>query len=155
MNKTAVFPGSFDPVTIGHVDIVTRALAVFDNIVIGIGVNSSKQSLFPLEKRMEWLGKVFEGEPNIEVEQYQGLTVDFCNNVGAKFIVRGLRSVADFEFERTIAQMNRSMYGDIETVFIVSSPELSAVNSTIIREILKNGGDVSKFVPAAIDLSLD
>jgi len=155
MNKTALFPGSFDPVTIGHVDIVNRALSIFDNIVIGIGVNSSKQSLYTLDRRLESLGKIFDSESRVTVEQYQGLTVDFCNKLGAKFILRGLRTSADFEFERTIAQMNKSMYGDIETVFILSTPELSAVNSTIVREIIKNGGEASKFVPAGIDLSLD
>ena len=156
MNTTALFPGSFDPVTTGHVDIVSRALSIFDNIIIGVGVNSSKKSLYGVEKRMEWLGKVFEGESKISVEQYTGLTVDFCNKIDAKFILRGLRSSADFEFERSIAQMNRSMHGHIETVFILSSPELSAISSTIVREIIKNGGDVSKFLPAGIDLlSLD
>ena len=154
MNRTALFPGSFDPVTIGHMDIVHRALAMFDNIVIGIGVNSSKNTLYSAERREEWLGKVFEGKVNVSVKQYEGLTVDFCNKIGAKFILRGLRTSADFEYERAIAQMNRSMHGDIETVFILSSPELSAINSTIVREIIKNGGEASKFVPAGIDLSL-
>jgi pantetheine-phosphate adenylyltransferase len=154
MNRTALFPGSFDPVTIGHVDIVKRSLSLFDNIVIGIGVNSSKTTLYAIEKRKEWLSKVFEGQEKVRVEQYEGLTVDFCNEIGAKFILRGLRTSADFEFERSIAQMNRSMHGDIETVFILSSPGLSAVNSTIVREIIKNGGEASKFVPAGIDLSL-
>ena len=154
MKKTALFPGSFDPVTIGHVDIVNRSLSLFDNIVIGIGVNSSKKSMYAIEKRKEWLGKVFEDKEKISVQQYEGLTVDFCNEIGAKFILRGLRTSADFEFERAIAQMNRSMHGDIETVFILSSPGLSAVSSTIVREIIKNGGEASKFVPAGIDLSL-
>jgi len=155
MNKTAIFPGSFDPITIGHLDLINRSLSVFDNIVIGIGVNSAKQSLYSLERRTDWIGKVFENEPKVSVETYEGLTVDFCNKIGAKFILRGLRTSADFEYERIIAQMNRSMYGEIETIFILSAPELSAVNSTIVREIIKNGGEASKFVPAGIDLSLD
>ena len=155
MSRTALFPGSFDPITIGHVDIVNRALSVFDKIVIGIGVNSSKQPLFPLDKRKAWIGKVFEDESKISIEQYQGLTVDFCNKIGANFILRGLRTSADFEFEKGIAQMNRSMYPDIETVFILSSPEFSAINSTIVRDIIKNGGEASKFVPVGINLSLD
>ncbi|HIA05371.1 MAG TPA: pantetheine-phosphate adenylyltransferase [Flavobacteriales bacterium] len=154
MKKTALFPGSFDPVTIGHVDIVNRSLSLFDNIVIGIGVNSSKKSMYSIEKRKGWLGKVFEDKEKVSVQQYEGLTVDFCNEIGAMFILRGLRTSADFEFERAIAQMNRSMHGDIETVFILSSPGLSAVSSTIVREIIKNGGEASKFVPAGIDLSL-
>ncbi|MBL4754149.1 MAG: pantetheine-phosphate adenylyltransferase [Flavobacteriales bacterium] len=155
MNKTAIFPGSFDPITMGHFDIINRALCLFDNIVVGVGVNSAKQSLYSLERRMDWIGKVFEHEPKVSVETYEGLTVDFCNKIGAKFILRGLRTSADFEYERVIAQMNRSMYGEIETVFILSAPELLAVNSTIVREIIKNGGEASKFVPAGIDLSLD
>jgi pantetheine-phosphate adenylyltransferase len=154
MNRIALFPGSFDPVTIGHVDIVNRSLSLFDNIVIGIGVNSSKKTLYTTEKRKEWLGKVFAGKEQVSVEQYTGLTVDFCREIGAKFILRGLRTSADFEFERSIAQMNRSMQEDIETVFVLSSPGLSAVNSSIVREIIKNGGEASKFVPAGIDLSL-
>jgi len=154
MNRIALFPGSFDPVTIGHVDIVNRSLSLFDNIVIGIGVNSSKKTLYTTEKRKEWLGKVFEGKEQVSVEQYEGLTVDFCREIGANFILRGLRTSADFEFERSIAQMNRSMQEDIETVFVLSSPGLSAVNSSIVREIIKNGGEASKFVPAGIDLSL-
>lgn len=154
MNRIALFPGSFDPVTIGHVDIVNRSLSIFDNIVVGIGVNSSKKTLYSTEKRKEWLGKVFAGKEQVSVEQYEGLTVDFCREIGAKFILRGLRTSADFEFERSIAQMNRSMQEDIETVFVLSSPGLSAVNSSIVREIIKNGGEASKFVPAGIDLSL-
>jgi len=154
MNRIALFPGSFDPVTIGHVDIVNRALSLFDNIVVGIGVNSSKKTLYPTEKRKEWLGKIFEGKDQVSVEQYEGLTVDFCREIGANFILRGLRTSVDFEFERAIAQMNRTMHEDIETVFVLSSPGLSAVNSTIVREIIKNGGEASKFVPAGIDLSL-
>lgn len=155
MNRTALFPGSFDPVTIGHEDIVKRALSMFDNIVIGIGVNSSKKSLYSIERRIEWLGKVFDGEQQVTVESYEGLTVDFCKKIGAKFILRGLRTSADFNFESPIAQMNKSMVPDIETIFILSSPELSAVNSTIVRDIIKNGGEASKFVPAGIDLSLE
>lgn len=155
MNRTALFPGSFDPVTVGHEDIVKRALSFFDNIVIGIGVNSTKKCLYSLDRRVEMLGKVFEGEINVSIKEYKGLTVDFCNEIGAKFILRGLRSSTDFEYESSIAQMNRVMHGDIETVFILSSPEYSAVNSTIVREIIKNGGEASKFVPAGVNLALE
>lgn len=155
MNRTALFPGSFDPVTVGHVDIVKRALAIFDNIVIGIGVNSTKQSLYTIERRVEALGKVFADESSVTIQEYQGLTVDFCNEIGANFILRGLRSSTDFEYEKSIARMNKSMQGDVETVFIISAPEYSAVNSSIVREIIKNGGEASKFVPAEVDLTLD
>lgn len=150
MSKTAVFPGSFDPLTTGHESVIQRALPLFDKIIIAVGVNSSKESYFPLEKRKEWIEKVFQGEKKIEIKTYKGLTVDFCKSIGANYILRGLRTSADFEFERVIAQMNRSMNENIETVFILSTPELSAIASSIVRDIIRNGGNASKFVPSAI-----
>ena len=155
MNKVAVFPGTFDPFTNGHLDIVKRGLLLFDKIIIGIGINSSKQSMFSLDQRMFSIGKVFRDAPEVSVEQYQGLTVDFCNQAGAKFLLRGLRNSVDFEFEKTISQMNRRVHHNIETVFIMTAPEFAAINSTIIREIIKNGGDASEFVPEGISLSAD
>jgi len=152
MKTTAVFPGSFDPITKGHESIVKRAAALFDEIVIAIGINSTKEYYFPLEKRIEWLNKVFANEPKVRIEKYEGLTIDFCKKINAKYILRGLRTSADFEFERGIAQMNKAMMPDIETVFILTTPELSAINSTIVRDILKNDGDVSQFVPREVDL---
>jgi len=153
MKNIAVFPGSFDPVTKGHQSIVLRALPLFDEIIVAVGVNSSKEYFFTLEQRLDWLGKVFAKEPKIRIEQYQGLTIDFCKAQKAQFILRGLRTSADFEFERGIAQMNRVMYPEVDTVFILSTPELSSINSTIVRDILRNAGDVTQFVPKEVDLS--
>ena len=150
MNKVAVFPGSFDPITTGHESIIRRALPMFDKIIIAIGVNALKDGYFSLEKRKQWIEKVFSGEKKIEVKTYKGLTVDFCKKEKANYILRGLRTSADFEFERVIAQMNRSMNESIETIFILSTPELSAIASTVVRDILRNEGDANKFVPSAI-----
>ncbi len=153
MKKIAVFPGSFDPITIGHQEIVKRGLHLFDEIVIGIGGNTSKTSYFPVEKRFSFIEKVFANEPRVSVTVYEGLTIDFCKRMNASFIIRGLRTSSDFEFERAIAQMNYSMEPSIETIFIISGAEFSPISSSIIREILKNKGDVSKFIPSGIDLS--
>ena len=156
MKKIAIFPGSFDPITSGHVDIVKRALPLFDKIIIAIGVNSQKQSLYPLEKRMEWIKKVFKNEKKIKVESYEGLTVNFCNERHANYIVRGIRSSSDFDYEKTIAHLNTAMYPNIETVLILATAELSSVSSTIVREIIRGHGKVDKFVPKEIvkDLKL-
>lgn len=150
LNQVAVFPGSFDPLTLGHELIIKRALPLFDKIIIAIGMNSTKEDYFPLEKRKAWIEKVFYGEKKTEVKTYKGLTVDFCKKEKANYILRGLRTSADFEFERVIAQMNRAMQEKIETVFILSTPELSAITSTIVRDIILHGGDASQFVPSAI-----
>ena len=150
MKKIAIFPGSFDPITSGHVDIVKRALPLFDKIIIAIGVNSQKQSLYPLEKRMEWIKKVFKNEKKIKVESYEGLTVNFCNERHANYIVRGIRSSSDFDYEKTIAHLNTAMYPNIETVLILATAELSSVSSTIVREIIRGHGKVDKFVPKEI-----
>ncbi len=153
MKKIAVFPGSFDPVTIGHQSIVERALPLFDEVIIAIGINSNKNYYFPLEKRLEWLKKVFGSEPKIRVTSFGGLTVQFCKLHKAQYILRGIRTAADFEFEKAIAQMNKAQAPEIETVFILPIAELSAINSTIIRDIVRNGGDASPFVPAGISLT--
>lgn len=153
MEKTAVFPGSFDPFTVGHESIVRRALPMFDKIYISIGYNSEKKGFFPLDVRLKWIRKVFSDEPKICVESFSGLTVDYCRKIGALYILRGLRTSADFEFERAIAQLNKSMYPEIESVFLLTIPEHTPVNSTIVREVIRHGGDASKFVPAAVDLS--
>ncbi|MEO6884644.1 MAG: pantetheine-phosphate adenylyltransferase [Bacteroidia bacterium] len=152
MKKIAVFPGSFDPITIGHESIVRKALSLFDEIIIAIGINTEKKYFFTLEKRIHFLETIFKNESKIKIETYTGLTVDFCKKNNASYIVRGLRSSADFEFERSIAQMNKAMEAEIETVFFVSNPEFSAVSSTIVRDILRNGGDVKKFIPDGIKL---
>ncbi len=147
MQKIAVFPGSFDPFTKGHENVINRALPLFDQLLIAIGHNSEKKSFFSLEKRLSMIGKLYEDESRIEVTFYEGLTVDYCKSVGAKYLLRGLRTAADFEYERAIAQINRKMTPDIETVFILAVPEFTPVNSTIIREILKYGGDAAQFLP--------
>lgn len=147
MKKIALFPGSFDPITIAHVDILKRALPLFDKMVVGIGLNSSKQNFLSAEKREEIVKTVFAGYDNIEVQLYEGLTVDFCKKINAQYMVRGIRSVGDFEYERAIAQINQTMMPEMETIFILSKPEYSAISSTIVRDILRNHGDVTKFLP--------
>lgn len=145
--KIALFPGSFDPITIAHVDILKRALPLFDKIVVGIGLNSAKQNFLSAEKREEIVKTVFADTTNVEVQLYEGLTVDFCKKIHANYMVRGIRSVGDFEYERAIAQINQTMMPEMETIFILSKPEYSAISSTIVRDILRNNGDVSKFLP--------
>ena len=152
MKKTAVFPGSFDPFTIGHEGIVRRALGLFDEIIIAVGANALKKSYFSLETRKEMISKVFSDEPRVKVDHYEGLTVDYCITRGAKYILRGLRTSADFEFERAIAQVNKAIKTDVESVFLLTVPEHTPVTSTIVRDIIRSGGDASQFVPAAIDL---
>lgn len=148
--KIAVFPGSFDPFTIGHQSIIERGLTMFDEVVIAIGVNSEKKSFFDLETRMKWLNKVFEKEPRIRVETFTSLTIDFCKSINADFILRGLRTSADFEYERQIGQMNKHLYENIETVFLLTSAEHTFISSSIVREIVKYKSNVSKFVPKII-----
>lgn len=150
MKKIALFPGSFDPITVGHVDILNRALPLFDEIIIGIGTNSQKQSLFTLEQRKTWIKKVFEGNNKISVREYQGLTVNFCKEVNANYIIRGIRSAADFEYEKTIAHLNTAMEENIETILMLSTAELSSISSTIVREIIRGKGKIDKFVPKQI-----
>lgn len=152
MNKTAIFPGSFDPITRGHVSVLNRALPLFDKIIVAIGINSTKQSMFPMEKRREWIEEIFKGNPKIEVAAYEGLTVELCKKYNAKFILRGLRSSVDFEYERSIAHMNKTMVNEIETIFILTEQEFAAINSSIVREIIKNGGDVRPFLPEQINI---
>ncbi len=152
MKKIAVFPGSFDPVTRGHESIIRRGLPIFDEIIIAIGENAEKKSSFPLEQRQQWLKEVFGAEPRVSIEVYSGLTVDFCRQVKAGYILRGLRTSADFEFERTIGLMNKALSPDLEMVFLLSEPEYAALSSSIVRDIFRNGGDVSKFVPEGISL---
>lgn len=152
MKRTALYPGTFDPVTIGHESMVKRALSLFDQIIVAIGINTAKQSYFPIEKRIQWLEKVFAPYPQVIIDSFQGLTIDFCKKKNAQFILRGLRSSTDFEYERNIAQANSSLVPDIETVFLVSAPGLSAISSSIVRDIHQHGGDVSSFIPSGITL---
>ena len=150
MRKIAVFPGSFDPITVGHADIVRRALPLFDEIIIAIGVNSQKQNLFSLEQRIKWIEIVFKGEKKVKVESYEGLTVKFCEKKKANYLVRGIRSSGDFEYEKTIAHLNHDMLPQLETILILSRPELSSISSTIVREIIRGKGKIRKFVPKEI-----
>lgn len=150
--NTAVFPGSFDPITTGHADIIKRALLLFDKVIISIGNNTQKKYMFDLDKRTAWIKETYKSNNKIEVMNYSGLTVDFCKKVNANFIIRGLRNAADFEFEQAIAQMNYAMNKNIETVFIASRPEFSAVASSIVREIARLDGDVSAFVPESVKI---
>ena len=150
MQKTAVFPGSFDPFTVGHEDIVLRALNLFDKIIVSIGVHSMKQSLMTIEARERMVNKVFENYDQIQVDSFEGLTVDYCKKMKATHMLRGIRTAADFEYERAIAQINKKMLPTVESVFLLTTPEHTPVNSTIIREIIRNHGDVSQFIPKGI-----
>jgi pantetheine-phosphate adenylyltransferase len=153
MNKKALFPGSFDPFTIGHESIVRRALPLFDRIIIAVGYNTNKRGFFSLEDRIQWIKTVFEDEPKIEIEVYENLTVEYCSEIGASYILRGLRTAADFEYERAIAQMNRAMHPEIESVFLLTKPEHSHVTSTIVRDVIMHGGDASQFLPSKVKIS--
>jgi len=153
MEKIALFPGSFDPFTIGHESVVNRSLPLFDKIIIAVGFNTQKKALLSLESRIKLISDVFTGNPKIIVTNYQGLTIEFCTKVNANYLLRGLRTAADFEYERAIGQMNKAMNPSIETVFLLTSPEYTFVNSTIVRDILFYGGDATKFLPKGIDIS--
>ena len=148
--RVAVFPGSFDPITLGHIDLVKRASNLFDKIIVAVGVNSSKKYLFPLEQRLEWLNLVFKDDDKIHVDHFEGLTVNFCKDQNANYLLRGLRNASDFDYEKTISQLNHIIGDELETVFLISRPEFSHVSSTIVREIIKGNGDVSSFVPELI-----
>lgn len=148
--RKAVFPGSFDPITTGHVDLVIRALPLFDEITIAIGINSQKQTLFTVDDRKKWIEKVFEGEPRIKVDVFEGLTVHYCKKVGAHYLLRGLRNASDFDYEKTISQLNHIVGEDIETLFLISKPEFSHISSTIVREIIKGGGNAKPFLPEGV-----
>lgn len=151
--KIAVFPGSFDPFTLGHHSVVTRALPLFDEIVVAIGKNTLKNGFFSIDERIELIEGVYASEPKIKVMAYDGLTVDFCKSIGAAFMLRGIRTVSDFEYECAISQMNQLMQPGVETVFLLTTPELTPINSTIVRDILNHGGDVSQFVPKGMDIA--
>jgi len=150
MERIAVFPGSFDPFTIGHESIVRRSIGLFDKIVIAIGVNSEKKGFFPLEQRLEWISKIFAKDSSVQVTSFQNLTVDFCKSISAKFILRGLRNSNDFEYERTIGLVNSAMDSEIETIFLLTAPEHTGITSSIVREIIKFGGNPGKFLPKEI-----
>jgi pantetheine-phosphate adenylyltransferase len=150
MKRVALFPGTFDPITIGHLDIIQRALPLFDKLIIGIGRNASKTAMFSEELRLQWVNEIYSDEPNVSAIIYEGLTVECCQKVGANFIIRGIRYVNDFEYEKAIADMNRSLDSEIETVFLTCLPQYTSVASTLVRDVIRNGGDVTPFLPPVV-----
>lgn len=154
MQRICLFPGTFDPVTLGHIDIINRAMPLFDKIIVGIGRNVNKIPMFAEELRLQWVKDIYKNEPKVEAVLYDGLTVNCCKTVGAKFILRGIRYVNDFEYEKAIADMNRSLEGHIETIFLTCLPQFTSVASTLVRDVYKNGGDVSQFLPDIVNLSI-
>ncbi len=154
MNRICLFPGTFDPVTLGHTDIIDRALSLFDKLVIGIGRNTNKEPMFSEEKRLTWLREIYKDNPKVEALAYDGLTVECCKKIGANFILRGIRYVNDFEYEKAIADMNRSLDNNVETIFLTCLPQFTSVASTLVRDVIRNGGDVSQFLPAEVIKSI-
>lgn len=154
MERNCLFPGTFDPVTLGHTDIIGRALPLFDKLYIGIGRNSNKEPMFSEEQRLKWLKDIYKDEPKISVVAYDGLTVDCCKEIGARFIMRGIRYVNDFEYEKAIADMNRSLGNMPETIFLTCLPKYTSIASTLIRDVIKNGGDVAQFLPDVVKNSI-
>jgi pantetheine-phosphate adenylyltransferase len=154
MQRICLFPGTFDPLTLGHVDIINRALPLFDKIVVGIGLNSAKAPMFSAEQRLKWVSEIYSNDSRVEGAVYDGLTVDYCKKIGAHFILRGIRYVSDFEYEKTIADANRTLDKSIETIFLTGEPKYTSVASTIVRDILRNGGDASPFLPDTVWASL-
>jgi pantetheine-phosphate adenylyltransferase len=150
MSRICLFPGTFDPVTLGHVDVIERAVSLFDKLIIGIGMNASKQPMFTVEQRTGWIKEIFGHEPKIEVTSYEGLTVDYCRKIDAHFILRGIRYISDFEYEKAIADMNRMLAPDIETIFLTCSPAYSTISSTLVRDVIRNGGNAAMFMPPQV-----
>lgn len=154
MQRICLFPGTFDPVTLGHTDIINRALPLFDLIIVGIGLNSAKEPMFSADQRLQWIEDIYKDEPRVKGGVYEGLTVDYCRKIGARFILRGIRYVSDFEYEKTIADANRTLDKNLETVFLTGEPKYTSVASTIVRDIIRNGGDASYFLPDLVYQSL-
>ena len=154
MHKIGLFPGTFDPVTLGHIDIIDRAFPLFQKLYIGIGNNSNKKTMFSAKKRKQWFDKIYSQNQNIETIIYNGLTIDCCHQLNATFIIRGIRYVSDFEYEKAIADANRQLDKKIETIFLTCEPKFSSVASTIVRDIMRYGGDVSNFLPDIVNKDL-
>jgi pantetheine-phosphate adenylyltransferase len=150
MQRICLFPGTFDPVTLGHVDIINRSIPLFDKVVVGIGLNASKTPMFSAEQRVQWIQEIYKDEPKVEGAVYQGLTINYCKEIGAQFIIRGIRYVSDFEYEKTIADANRTLDPSIETIFLTGEPKYTSVASTIVRDIIRNGGNASLFLPEEV-----
>lgn len=154
MNRICLFPGTFDPLTLGHVDIINRALPLFDKIIVGIGLNAAKGPMFTPEQRLAWIQEIYKDEPRVQGAIYDGLTVEYCKKIESHFILRGIRYVSDFEYEKTIADANRTLDSTIETIFLTGEPKYTSVASTIVRDIIRNGGDASPFLPDVIARSI-
>ena len=152
MERICLFPGTFDPITKGHVDVIERAVSLFDKLVIGIGTNSSKQPMWSVEQRVEWIKEIFRNDPRVVVTGYSGLTVDYCKQINAHYILRGIRYISDFEYEKAIADMNRMLAPQIETIFLTCSPLYSTISSTLVRDVIRNGGDARMFLPEEVKL---
>lgn len=154
MSRICLFPGTFDPLTLGHVDIINRALPLFDKIIVGIGLNAAKAPMFTPEQRLEWIREIYKDEERVEGAVYEGLTINYCQKIGANFILRGIRYVSDFEYEKTIADANRTLDKSIETIFLTGEPKYTSVASTIVRDIIRNGGNAGPFLPEVVSNSL-
>jgi pantetheine-phosphate adenylyltransferase len=150
MKRIALFPGTFDPITIGHVNIIERAMPLFDEIVVGIGHNSSKSTLFTIEQRLQWIQDIFKNKPTVTVKAYEGLTVTFCETIGAQYILRGIRTMADFDYEKNIAQMNKIIHPQTETIFLMCDPAYTPISSSVVRDLIRNNGETSQFLPKEI-----
>ena len=149
--KRALFPGSFDPITLGHYDIIKRGVKLFDEVVVAIGINADKKYMFSLEERKQFIEEAFKDEPKVKVMTYKGLTIDFCHKIDAQFILRGLRNPADFEFEKAIAHTNRKL-SKIETVFLLTAARTSFISSSIVRDVIRNNGDYTVLVPDSVKI---
>ena len=154
MQRICLFPGTFDPITLGHVDIIDRSIPLFDRVVVGIGLNTSKTPMFSAEQRLDWINEIYKDQPKVKAAIYQGLTIDFCKKIKAQFIIRGIRYVSDFEYEKTIADANRTLDNTIETIFLTGEPKYTSVASTIVRDIIRNKGNASPFLPKEVFRSL-
>ena len=154
MEKICLFPGTFDPITLGHVDVIRRAMPLFDKIIVAVGINAGKAPMYSPEQRLHWIEEIFKDEPSVSAAVYEGLTVDYCKNIGAQYILRGIRYVSDFEYEKTIADANRTLDPSIETFFLTCEPKYTSIASTIVRDIIRNNGDASLFLPDVVSNSI-